>query len=186
MGSEAVETLFQGKHLALRKRGRWEFADRTDATGAVVVLGITAENNLLLTEQFRVPCDRNVIELPAGIAGDEPGSEHESLATAAARELEEETGYKPTDVVEVMTGPSSAGLTSELITMFLATGLVRTGAGGGHAHENITVHEVPFDRADEWLRARMQAGTLVDPKVFAGIHFARTKSEWLEKKQTTS
>ncbi|HYE31136.1 MAG TPA: NUDIX hydrolase [Methylomirabilota bacterium] len=176
MNSEEIFTLYCGKHLALRKRGRWEFADRVDATGAVVVVGITAGNKLLLTEQFRVPCGKNVIELPAGIAGDEPGSEQESLATAAARELEEETGYEPALVREIMTGPSSAGLTSELITIFVATGLTRTGAGGGHAHENITVHEVDFARVDEWLFERIRAGTLIDPKVFAGIHFARNAS----------
>ena len=52
------------------------------------------------------------------------------------------------------TGAASSGLTSELVTLFQASGLQRTGKGGGVAHEDITVHEVPLPEVDAWLKAK--------------------------------
>jgi ADP-ribose pyrophosphatase len=68
-------------------------------------------------------------------------------------------------------GPSSGGLTSETVTLFHATNLRRVGAGGGVAHEDITVHEVPLSTIDDWLEAKAKVGVLVDPKVYAGLYF---------------
>jgi len=57
------------------------------------------------------------------------------------------------------------------VTLFLATKLRRVGAGGGVAHEDITVHEVPLAEVHSWLEAKAKAGVLVDPKVYAGLYF---------------
>jgi len=62
-------------------------------------------------------------------------------------------------------------LTSETVTLFRASGLKRTGAGGGVAHENITVHEVPLNETNDWLENKAEAGVLVDPKIYAGLYF---------------
>src|SRR4051812_28799357 len=94
MNTTKRELLCEGKHVRLFRIGHWEFADRVKGSGAVVIVAITPEGNLLLTEQFRLPVNANVIELPAGIAGDIDGQEKEELATAAHRELLEETGYE--------------------------------------------------------------------------------------------
>ena len=48
-------TLHSGKFLALVKEGRWEYADRTNATGAAIIVAVTEEQKLLLVEQFRIP-----------------------------------------------------------------------------------------------------------------------------------
>jgi ADP-ribose pyrophosphatase len=69
----------------------------------------------------------------------------------------------------LMAGPSSAGLTSEIVDFFLATGLKRVGPGGGDHQESITVHEVPLDIAPQWLAERAAAEILIDPKVYAGL-----------------
>src|SRR5258706_16303672 len=86
-------TLHTSKFLALIKEGHWEYVDRVNATGAAILIAVTAEQNVLLVEQYRIPVHARTIELPAGITGDEPGSTDESHAEAARRELLEETGY---------------------------------------------------------------------------------------------
>jgi ADP-ribose pyrophosphatase len=131
---EAPEVMAAGKYLRLVKRGHWEYADRHTCTGAVAIVAVTDERRLILVEQFRIPLMKNVLELPAGLVGDVSGEEHEDLATAARRELFEETGYEASELRWLVSGPSSAGLTSEVVDFFLATGLVRAHSGGGDHH----------------------------------------------------
>ena len=165
-------TLHTGRILALIKEGNWEYVDRVNATGAALIFALTAEQRVLLVEQYRIPVHARTIELPAGIIGDEPGSSNESNAEAARRELLEETGYAAERMEALTTGPACSGITSERVTLFHATGLRRTGKGGGVAHENITVHEVPLAEIVPWLEAKAKTGVLIDPKVYAGLFLA--------------
>lgn len=165
------KTLYAGKFLSLIKEGRWEYAHRSNTKGAAVIVALTEEDKVLLVEQFRIPVHARTIELPAGIIGDEPGKADEAHAEAARRELLEETGFAAGKIEELTTGPSSSGLTSETVTLFFASELTRVGKGGGVAHENITVHEVPLVTIVEWLEAKAKMGLLIDPKVYAGIFF---------------
>jgi len=166
-------TVYTGKFLALVKEGHWEYVDRTNATGAAIVVAVTEEKKLLLVEQYRIPVHSRTIELPAGIIGDEAECANEAQAEAARRELCEETGYDAAHIEALTTGPSSSGLTSEVVTLFLATDLRRVGKGGGVAHENITVHEVPLSEVHDWLKAKAKAGILIDPKIYAGLYFVK-------------
>lgn len=166
-------TLFTGKFLTLIKEGHWEYAERVNATGAAIIVAVTDEQKLLLVEQYRIPVHARTIELPAGIIGDEPGAANELFADAARRELLEETGYSASHMEALTHGPASSGLTSETVTIFRATGLRRTGKGGGVAHEEITVHEVPLTNVDEWLERQAKSGALIDPKIYAGLYFVR-------------
>lgn len=168
--------LHTGKFLALVSEGRWEYADRTSAHGAAVIVAVTAQQKLLLVEQYRIPVHARTIELPAGIIGDEPGDDGKAHAEAARRELIEETGYDAEHFEALTHGPASSGLTSETVTLFLATGLRRVGAGGGVAHEDITVHEIPLAEVRDWLETKSKSGALIDPKVYAGLYFLGRKS----------
>jgi ADP-ribose pyrophosphatase len=163
--------LHKGQFLALFREGHWEYVERVNATGAAIILAVTDDQKVLLVEQYRIPVHTRTIELPAGIIGDEPGGSKESQAEAARRELLEETGYAATAMEVLTTGAASSGLTSEVVTLFKASDLQRTGEGGGVAHEDITVHEVPLAEVDAWLAARAGAGILIDPKIFAGLYF---------------
>jgi len=174
-------TLFTGRFLALHREGHWEYAERLQATGAAIILAITDEDKLLLVEQYRIPCHARTIELPAGIIGDLPDSGAESDAEAAWRELLEETGYDASAIEALTTGPASSGLTSELVTLFKATGLRQTGQGGGVGHEQITVHAVPLRQVHAWLIEKANSGVLVDPKVYTGLYFAKLPSPHVQR-----
>ena len=169
-----LEIVAEGKHVALVRKGGWEFARRRGISGIVGIVAVTDDGRLLLVEQDRPPVNARVIELPAGLAGD--GSEHagEDLEVAARRELLEETGYKASRMERLAAGAASAGMTDEVITIFRATGLKKTGAGEGDGSEDITLHEVPLDGILDWLAAREREGKLVDLKVYAALHFARS------------
>jgi ADP-ribose pyrophosphatase len=165
------QILHESKFLRLMQRGTWVYAQRPNVTGIVAVVAVTQEDNLLLVEQFRIPVGAPVIELPAGLAGDEPSQAGEALAAAARRELLEETGYTAAEVEELVTTTSSAGMTDECVTLFLARGLVKSGSGGGTAGEEITVHEVPLAHVHQWLQQQLARGLLVDSRVYGGLYF---------------
>lgn len=170
-----AEELFLGKFLALIREGRWEYAERVNATGAAIIVAVTPANKLLLVEQYRIPCHARTIELPAGITGDEPGSGGEAHAEAARRELLEETGYAAGTIEPLTTGPASSGLTSEIVTLFLASNLTKAGQGGGVGHEEIVVHEIPLDQVHPWLEAQAASGVLIDPKIYSGLYFLHVR-----------
>ena len=167
------QTLASGKHLRLVSRGHWEYAERTVASGAVMIVAVTPENRVIFVEQFRIPLAQVAIELPAGLVGDLPEDAGEPLATAAHRELIEETGYAAERLELVGTFSTSAGLTSETVTLFVAHGLRRVGAGGGDHHEQITVHEVPLAEVDRWLAEQVAAGRMIAATVYTGLYFVR-------------
>ena len=131
---------------------------------------------LVMVEQQRIPVGGAVLELPAGLCGDDAGASDEPLAKAACRELLEETGYEvpggPGSLEPLFTVPSSAGLTSEVVTVFGARGVRKVAPGGGVDGENIIVHVTPVAEVAGWLLARSRAGVLVDSKIFIGLDFA--------------
>ena len=155
----------EGRFLRLVSVDTWEYVQRTQASGVVCVAAVTDNNHVILVEQFRPPLSATVIELPAGLAGDE-GNQHESFEMAARRELLEETGYEAADWTQLCDVASSAGLTDEMVTVFRARGLRKTGSGGGVAGESITVHEVPLDSLFDWLLSAAEDGKKVDSRVY--------------------
>jgi ADP-ribose pyrophosphatase len=166
------ETMCEGKYVRLVRQGKWEYAKRKGVSGIVGIVAVTPDRKLVLVEQERAPVGKRVIELPAGLAGDSKGHEREDLADAARRELLEETGYEASELKRVAEGAASAGMTDEVITLFVAEGLRKTGEGKGDGSEDLTLHEVPLDKAAAWLDERAKQGKLIDLKVYAGLYFA--------------
>jgi ADP-ribose pyrophosphatase len=169
--SAPVETLYEGRWLSLRKRGRWEYAERNNPGGAVIIVAVTPADKVLFVEQYRVSILQNTIEMPAGLVGDLPGQANEDILLAAQRELEEETGYRCERVEFIHQGPSSSGMSTEMIAFARAWNLQKVGPGGGDESENIVVHEVPRSEAGAWLFDRAAEGYSIDPKLFAGLWF---------------
>jgi len=166
----AEKSHYEGRYLAIRERDGWEYTTRTNAHGVVVIVPVTDDRRLVLVEQFRIPVQARVLELPAGLVGD-GGDTDESMSLAAQRELEEETGYRATRMTMLLECPSSAGMSDEMVTFFLAEGLERVGPGGGDESEDIEVHVVPLTGVDAWLSARAGTGVLLDPKLFTALHW---------------
>jgi len=165
-----TETLFNGSWLRLMRRGRWEFAERMNPGGGVIIIAVTPEDRILFVEQWREAVRSKTIEMPAGLVGDLDDAD-ESAVAAAARELTEETGYRAGNVEMLMAGPSSAGMSNEMIAFVRAYDLVREHAGGGDHSENILVHEIPRADAAAWLVQKSREGYSIDPKLFAGLYF---------------
>lgn len=174
--SSERKTVYEGRHLAMVERGRWEYATRKTQRPAVGIVAITDEQKVVVVEQFRPPVGRTVVELPAGLAGDIAGAEDEALVEAAKRELLEETGYTANQWTELGSGYSSPGLTDESIVLFLARGLEKTGPGGGDASEDIKVHEIPIGQVLDWLN---EHDTQADLKLHAGLFAAWSRLEGL-------
>jgi ADP-ribose pyrophosphatase len=165
---ELPEIAWQGKWLRMMQRGRWDYVERTNAQGmAVIVVAATPAGKVLFVEQTRVPLQCKTIEMPAGLVGDIDSEE--SLELAASRELLEETGWRATRVDYLMTGPSSAGMSTEQVAFVRAVGLVKEHEGGGDETEDILVHEIAVDEAPRWLAAKMAEGYAIDAKVWAGL-----------------
>lgn len=168
--SADLQLIKKGRFLNFVHRGGWEFVDRTNVCGIVCMAATTTAGELILIEQFRPPVGRDVIELPAGLAGDEAGTENEPLVEAARRELLEETGYRSHSITEVFRGVPSAGATSEELTMFVARDAERVGDGGGDAAENILVHVVPMNNVFGWLEQQRASGKAIDFKIYSGLY----------------
>lgn len=154
--------MWAGRFLDVQVKDGWEYAIRPRAIGAAVILAIE-DGHVLLVEQYRVPLGKRCLELPAGLVGDEEAGE--TVEAAAARELEEETGYRPDHVEIIGQFASSPGLTSETFHFVRATGLKKTGEGGGVDGEDITVHRVALHSLDAFVAERRAAGCAVDIKV---------------------
>lgn len=161
------ETVWEGKYLKAVKDGRWEFAERTGDISAAVIVAVDDEGCLLLIEQYRVPAGRRVLELPAGLVGDEGTAE--TPEAAATRELEEETGYRPAHAAALGEFYASPGMTSERFTLVRATGLTRVGAGGGTEAEDITVHRVPLAEVAAFVAAKRAEGVGIDAKLLVAL-----------------
>lgn len=166
----SVRVLAEGRYLTLVDDHGWEYVTRSAIAGIVVIVAMTDAGKLVLVEQHRTAVRRRVIELPAGLVGDEADRRTEGFAEAAGRELEEETGYAARELLELASGPTAVGLSDETVTFFHARGLTRVGPGGGDDSEDITVHEVAPAELEAFLADCLRRGLAVDPKIYAGLY----------------
>ncbi|MEY4238380.1 MAG: hypothetical protein RL339_981 [Pseudomonadota bacterium] len=154
---------WEGKYIVAKTRGRWEYVSRARGIRAAVIIAIDPKDHVILVEQFRVPLGRACIELPAGLIGDE--TEGEAPSEAAARELEEETGYRAGRIEVLGEFHSSPGMVSESFTLLRAHDLVQVGPGGGTESEQITVHRVPRKDLPTFIAERRAKGDAMDVKL---------------------
>jgi ADP-ribose pyrophosphatase len=156
------ELVWQGRFIAAKKRGKWEYVSRTRNISAAVILAIH-EGQVILVEQYRVPIGAYCLELPAGLIGDD--EEGEDVELAAIRELEEEAGYRAERMVDLGRFYASSGMSAEGFTLLRAEGLTRVGEGGGVEGEDIVVHHVPLAEIASFAAAKRAEGCAMDAKL---------------------
>jgi ADP-ribose pyrophosphatase len=159
------EVVWQGRFITARKKGRWEYVSRARGIRAAVILAVDEADHVLLVEQYRVPLGQRCIELPAGLIGDDAGKQGEEATEAAARELEEETGYRAARMEVVGEFFSSPGMVSESFTLLKAHGLAKVGEGGGTDSEDITVHRVPLSGIHDAVAQWRAQGYAIDVRM---------------------
>lgn len=160
--NEPEETVWQGRFITTKMRGTWEYVSRSRGIGAAVILAVH-QGAVILVEQFRVPLGRNCIELPAGLIGDEQSGEAPEIA--AARELEEETGFRAGRIENLGQFYASPGMVSECFHLMRAHDLERVHEGGGVEGEGITVHVVPLGELESFLASKRAEGCGMDVKL---------------------
>lgn len=125
--------------------------------GAVLVLPLLTDDEIVMIHNYRYAVEQELLELPAGTI--DPG---ETPAACAARELEEETGYRAGRLEPVMDFYTSPGITDERMHCYAARDLVRTAQKLAEG-ERIRTEIVPLSRAIDWIRA----GRIRDGKTIA-------------------
>jgi ADP-ribose pyrophosphatase len=156
------QIVWQGKFISAKTRGQWEYVSRARGIKAAVILAVD-DGHVLLVEQFRVPLGKNCLELPAGLIGDETANE--AIEDAAARELEEECGYRADRIEVIGDFYSSPGMVSESFYFVKAHGLTKVSEGGGVEGENITVHRVSLDGLSDFIAKKRAEGCAMDAKL---------------------
>ncbi|WP_373489137.1 NUDIX hydrolase [Blastomonas sp.] len=162
--TEPEEIVWQGRFITAKRRGKWEYVSRSRGIRAAVILAIH-EESVILVEQFRVPLGKRCIELPAGLIGDHDDDGDDTPEKAGARELEEETGFRPARMEHLGEFYSSPGMVTESFHLLRAHDLTRVSDGGGVEGEDITVHIVPLMDLSTFLNAKRADGCAMDVKL---------------------
>ncbi len=165
MSEEQEQTVWQGKFITAKVKGKWEYVARSRGIKAAVILAIDEHDHVLLVEQFRVPLGKACLELPAGLIGDDDSAPGEDAATAAVRELEEETGYTAARMELIGEFYSSPGMVSESFSLLKAHGLRQIGPGGGTDGEDITVHRVALSALPQFVESARNRGLGIDVRL---------------------
>ena len=164
------ETVYQGRLLQVQ-RDRVRLPDGGESTreyivhpGAIVILPVFENGDILLERQHRYPLHRDFIEFPAGKI--DPGEEDLSCGK---RELREETGYEAHEWKHITTLYPCIGYADERLEFYRAQGLIQVGHARD-ADEFLEILRVPFGEAMDWLKS----GKICETKTVVGLF-------WLEK-----
>lgn len=176
------DIVWQGKYLRVvmlsyrDKKGdirNWEAVERVNCKGIVVIIPVTENKEVVFIRQFRPVLDGYVIEFPAGL-----NDRDEPLVEVAKRELVEETGLFSNDIVFLAEGPVSSGLSTEVLTVFIAKDVKEASEDTKQKlppdeSENIEVLKIPINEAFEKLNEFRRRGDYLDLKIYGFLELAK-------------
>ncbi len=125
----------------------------------VCVVPLDGESNVIMVQQYRKPVEESLLEVPAGSV-----DEGESPEEAAARELQEETGYTADSIEHITSFWTTPGFCTELMHAYVATGL-SPGSMRLEDDEIIQVIKVPLEKVPDMVRS----GEIRDAKSIASL-----------------
>jgi ADP-ribose pyrophosphatase len=169
-----IRTIFQGRVFSVRvetiplPKGGELHAEIIRHPGSVVIIPLTAQNEIILVRQYRPAIGRWAWELPAGSL--KPG---EDVVRAARRECQEETGLVPSQLQRMGAFFPTPGYCDEEMTFFKASGLRTPGPQDEEAHqdEDEDIEARAFPRDD--LQRMIAKGEIIDLKTIAGLSLIR-------------
>lgn len=141
----------------------WDFIGHK---GAAAVVPVRADGKLLMVRQYRNALDRYTLEIPAGGLN---GVSEPTLA-AAARELEEETGYRSKDLELLITIRTTVAFCNEKIDIYVAKNLMK---GEQHLDEDEFIHVEAYSVNE--LSDMILTGKIEDSKTIAAVMSYRAK-----------
>ena len=136
----------------------WDFISHRK--GAAAVLPVLDDGRIILVHQYRHALERMTWEVPAGSRD----SVEEDTAVCAARELEEETGYRSNCLEPLLSLRTTVAFCDEFIDVYLATGLE---PGEQHLDDAETIEVQPWDMQE--ALAKIYDGTIQDAKTVSAI-----------------
>lgn len=165
-------TLVEGKLLVLRHdkvvdaKGEERQREVVGHRGGVAIVALSADRRLLLVRQYRHAVGEVLLEIPAGTLDREPDDSIEDPATAARRELAEETGHVAGEWRALGRFYTAPGFATEEMHLYLATELSEIeDHGGPEEDENLELVRLPIEQA----LALAVGGELRDAKTLVGV-----------------
>ena len=169
-----TKVLHRGRYLDFRivtierPDGTRSTRDIAGHPGAVAILAVDDDDNVLMVRQYRVATGETLVEIPAGTLDVDPDTgEVEDHAAAAARELEEETGYRARAWKRIASFWTAPGFATEFMHLYLATNLVAADADriGPDEDEHLELVRLPISKAVE----AAERGDVRDAKSLVGL-----------------
>ena len=163
-----TEPIYHGRILDLRidtvrqADGREIKREIVAHRGAVCIVPVRDDGMVLLVRQFRLAAGQALLEIPAG-----KREQNEEPRQCALRELEEETGYRASELIPLYTAYLAPGYSTELMYAYLATGLT-PGQTNPDEGENLELVEIPMKE----IERRVLAGEFADAKTIAALMMA--------------
>lgn len=163
------DRIYTGKVISLKvdtveieKKG-YQKREIVEHGGAVAIVALTDENEVILIKQFRKAIEEIIWEIPAGKL--EIG---ENPKECAIRELKEETGYSADNLKLIHKFYSSPGFSNQKVYIYLATGLV-AGEAKLDDGENLECYKVDLNEAYEMI----SKNEIEDAKTSIGLLIAK-------------
>jgi ADP-ribose pyrophosphatase len=157
------------QRVLLRRDGRRELREMVVHPGSVVVLPLLEDGRIVMIRNRRFTIESTLLELCAGTREVGQGGEPEDVAECAARELEEETGYRASVLEPLLSFYPSPGMSNERMHVFVARGLVET-AQKLDPGEQIEVELLTPEAVLECIRRR----EICDAKTIAAVLYFHT------------